>query len=51
MKEFIDLTNLFPVGLMFTKNGLEPYLILPILTILWTSIIVGIYNIKKEEVK
>lgn len=36
MKEFIDLMNLFPVGLMIVKNYLEPYFLIMFIT-LWMS--------------
>lgn len=36
MKEFIDLMNLFPVGLVIVKNYLEPYLTIMFIT-LWMS--------------
>lgn len=35
MKEFIDLMNLFPVGLMIVKNYLEPYFLTIMFIILW----------------
>lgn len=37
MKEFIDLMNLFPVGLVIVKNYLEPYFLTIMFITLWMS--------------
>lgn len=37
MKEFIDLMNLFPVGLVIVKNYLESHLLTIMFMTLWMS--------------